>query len=224
MRSSKKTFSVILSTILLLFALASCNVGNPPAETTQGTPDTTASVTSAPPTETTTDSTESTSEPPEETTAGEPVKADWLPSEAKIDNRGVLLYATFPSSYTKDAPIQGTLTLKNTTGAPLSLSLRIFIGIGEYPDLMGDGSTPTESLSFSDTREAVDSPYTYLPVSLAVGEQITVDFSIPTDQNTFADEVVFYYFTIALYESESAQAPTYAFCFPIKQSYAMSRY
>ena len=219
----KKTISVILSIFLLLFALTACNTGNTPAESTQGTPDTTASVTSAPPTETTTDSTESTSEPPAETT-GEPVKADWLPSEAKIDNRGVLLYATFPSSYTKDAPIQGTLTLKNTTGAPLSLSLRVFIGISEYPDLMGDGSAPTESLTFSDTRESIDSTATYLPVSLAVGEQITVDFSIPTDQNTFADEVVFYYFTIALYESESAQAPTYAFCFPIKQSYAMSRY
>ena len=223
MWSSKKQFSVILSILLLLFALTACNTGNTPAESTQGTPDTTASVTSAPPTETTTDPTESTSETPAETT-GEPVKADWLPSEAKIDNRGVLLYATFPSSYTKDAPIAGTLTLKNTTGAPISLYLRLFIGIGEYPDLMGDGRAPTESLTFSDTRESIDSTATYLPVSLAVGEQITVDFSIPTDQNTFAGEVVFYSFTIALYESESAQAPAYAFCFPIKQSYAMSRY
>jgi hypothetical protein len=222
MRSSK-TISLILSALILLFALASCNGGNTPAESTKNP-----SVTTDPaPTsnEGTTEGSpaESTSEPTEGTT-GEPVKADWLPAEASIDNRGVLLYATFPSSYTKDAPIAGTLTLKNTTDAPISLSLRVFIGIGEYPDLMGDGSAPAEALVFSDTRESIDSQETYLPVSLAVGEQITVDFSIPTDQNTFADEVVFYYFTIALYESESAQAPAYAFCFPIKQSYAMSRY
>ena len=223
MRSSK-TISLILSALILLFALASCNGGNTPEGSTKDP-----SVTTDPaPTsnEGTTEGSpaESISEPPEETTAGEPVKADWLPAEAAIDNRGLLLYATFPSSYTKDAPIAGTLTLKNTTDAPISLYLRLLIDIGEYPDLMGDGSAPAEALVFSDTRESIDSQETYLPVSLAVGEQITVDFSIPTDQNTFAGDVVFYYFTVALYESESAQVPTYAFCFPIKQSYAMSRY
>ena len=222
MRSSK-TISLILSALILLFALASCNGGNTPEGSTKNP-----SVTTDPaPTsnEGTTEGSpaESTSEPPEETT-GEPVKADWLPAEAAIDHRGVLLYATFPSSYKKDAPIAGTLTLKNTTDAPISLSLRVFIGISEYPDLMGDGRAPAESLSFSDARDLIDSQETYLPVSLAVGEQITVDFSIPTDQNTFAGEVVFYYFTVALYESETSHPPVYAFCFPIKGSYAQSKY